>query len=83
MARRGKQIREKGKLKLSSYFKKIDDGTRVALVADAGIRTSFSKRLQGVSGKVITSRGKFKEVEIKDGNKLKTLVVHPIHLKKL
>jgi large subunit ribosomal protein L21e len=83
MARRGKKVREKGKLKLSSYFKSLDDGADVALVVDYGIRASFPRRLQGFSGKVAGSRGKFKLVEIKDGNKLKTFIVHPVHLKKL
>ncbi|MFH1521394.1 MAG: 50S ribosomal protein L21e [archaeon] len=83
MARRGKRIREKGKLKLSSYFKKIDDGADVALVTDAGVRASFPKRLKGMSGKVRESRGEFKLVEIKDGNKLKTFIIHPVHLRKL
>ena len=83
MARQGKKVREKGKLKLSSYFKKIDDGANVAIVTDAGIRSSYPKRIKGMSGKVIESRGKFKLVEIKDGNKAKTIIVHPVHLKKL
>ena len=83
MARRGRRVREKGKLKLSSYFKKIDDGVNVALVTDAGVKSSFPKRLKGMSGKVIRSRGRFKLVEIKDGGKLKTFIIHPVHLKKL
>lgn len=83
MARRGKKIREKGKLKLSSYFKNIDDGARVAVVDERGVRMSFPSRLRGMSGKVKCSRGKFKEVEIKDGDKLKTFVIHPVHLKVL
>ena len=83
MARQRKRVREKGKLGLSSYFKNIDDGANVALVTDVGIRASFPKRLKGMSGKVSGTRGKFKLVEIKDGNKLKTFIVHPIHLKKL
>ena len=83
MARQGKRVREKGKLKLSSYFKKIDDGAKVALVIDSGVRASFPRRLKGMSGKVSGSRGKFKLVEIKDGNKLKTFIIHPVHLKKL
>ena len=83
MARQRKRVREKGKLSLSSYFKKIEDGVDVALVTDVGVRASFPKRLKGISGKVIGSRGRFKLVEIKDGNKLKTFIVHPIHLKKL
>ncbi len=83
MARHGKRIREKGKLRLSSYFKKIEDGSSVAIVSDAGIRFSHPRRINGSSGKVVESRGKFKVVEIKDGNKLKTFIVHPVHLKKL
>ena len=83
MARQRKQVREKGKLKLSSYFKKIDDGERVALVTDAGVRATYPKRMKGLSGKVMGSRGRFKLIEIKDGNKLKTLIVHPIHLRRL
>lgn len=83
MVRQRKRVRERGKLRLSSYFKKIDDGTDVALVINLGVRASFPKRLKGMSGKVVGSRGKFKLVEIKDGNKLKTFIIHPIHLRKL
>ena len=83
MARQRKKVREKGKLNLSSYFKKIEDGSSVAIVTNLGIRSSFPKRLKGMSGKVVGSRGKFKLVEIKDGNKLKTFIIHPVHLKKL
>ena len=83
MARQAKKIRERGKLSLSSYFKKIEDGANVALVTDAGVVSSYAPRLKGMSGKVIESRGRFKLVEIKDGNKAKTIIVHPVHLKKL
>jgi len=83
MARQAKKIREKGKLRLSSYFKKIEDGASVALVSDAGVRMSYPKRLKGMSGKVMGSRGRYKLVEIKDGNKAKTIIVHPVHLRKL
>ena len=83
MAYKAKKIREKGKLRLSQYFKKIEDGSNVAIVADGGVRTSFPKRIQGLSGKVIEGRGKFKLVEIKDGGKMKTFIVHPVHLKLL
>ena len=83
MARRAKKIRDKGKLKLSSYFKVIEEGERVAIVDERGVRLSFPQRLRGMSGKVMKSRGKFKEVLIKDGNKAKTFVIHPVHLKVL
>jgi ribosomal protein L21E len=81
MARRAKNIKEKGKLKLSSYFKQINKGERVAIVDERGIRTNFPLRLQGMSGVVKGMRGKFIEIEIKDGNKLKMFIIHPVHLK--
>ena len=81
MARRAKNIKEKGKLKLNSYFKQISEGDRVAIVDERGIRASFPLRLRGMSGVAKGVRGKFVEVEIKDGNKLKTFIIHPVHLK--
>jgi large subunit ribosomal protein L21e len=81
MARQKKRVREKGKLKLSGYFRKINDGSSVAVVANVGVRCSFPKRLRGMSGKVSGSRGKFKLVEIKDGGKMKTFIIHPVHLR--
>lgn len=83
MARRAKKIRAKGKIKLSSYFRNIDDGARVAVVDERGAKMSFPQRLRGMTGKVKTSRGRYKEVEIKEGNKMKTFVIHPVHLRVL
>jgi len=77
------KVREKGKIKLSNYFKQIDDGIQVAIVANKAVRVSFPKRLNGRSGKTIGSRGKFKIIEIKDGDKMKKFIIHPIHLRKL
>ncbi|MBU2576911.1 MAG: 50S ribosomal protein L21e [Nanoarchaeota archaeon] len=83
MARQRKTVREKGKLRLSRYFKKIDDGAKVAIVTERGVRASFPKRIHGMSGKILESRGKFKLVQIKDGNKMKTFIMHPVHLRLL
>jgi len=80
---KGKKVRDKGKIKLSRYFKNIEEGSSVAIVQDKGVRASFPKRIQGKSGKVRGERGKFKLVEIMDGAKKKTFIIHPVHLKKL
>lgn len=81
MARQRKKVREKGKLRLSQYFKKLNDGTNVAVVTDMGLQARFPKRLKGLSGSVVGSRGKFKLIQIKTGNKMKTFIIHPIHLR--
>jgi len=78
-----RRIREKGKIKLSSYFKKLKDGERVAIVKNPIISSNFPARLVGKIGIVKSSRGRYKEVEIKDGEKIKTFIIHPIHLKKI
>jgi len=80
---KGKHVREKGKIKLSRYFKKIEGGSSVAIVIDKGTRAAFPKRLQGKSGKVVGARGKFKIIKLKDGNKEKQFIIHPVHLKTL
>jgi ribosomal protein L21E len=80
---KGKKIRNKGKVKISGYFKKVSDGDRVAIISELGVSSSFPKRLQGRGGVVIGTRGNFKLVEIKEGGKIKKYIVHPVHLKKL
>ena len=80
---KGKRVREKGKIRLSEYFKNIEEGARVALVTEPSVGASFPKRLKGLSGKVVGVRGNYKIVELKEGDKLKTFIVHPAHLKKL
>ena len=80
---KGKRIREKGKVKLSDYFRKFSDGDRVSIVREKGITSSFPKRLQGRSGIVFGSRGNYKLIKLNDGNKEKTFIIHPVHLKKI
>ena len=80
---KGKKLRQRGKIKLSQYFKKIVAGKTVAIVPELGIRISFPKRIYGKSGKVVGDRGRFKVVKLRDGNKEKTFIIHPVHLKML
>ena len=80
---KGKRIRQKGKIRLSKYFQKLSEGTRVAVVRDLGVRAGFPKRIIGKTGKITGVRGTYNIVELKDGNKTKSFIIHPIHLKKL
>ncbi len=80
---KGKKVREKGKIKFSEYFKKLNEGDRVCIVQEKGVCFSFPKRLQGKSGMIADTRGKYKVIKINDGKKEKTIIVHPVHLKKI
>ena len=50
---------------------------------DLGVSAKFPKRIIGKAGKIVGVRGRHRLVEIKDGNKTKTFIIHPIHLKGL
>ena len=78
-----KKTREKGKLKLSRYFQKLNEGDRVAVVREVSEKASFPERLQGRTGIIEGKRGKAYIVKIHDKNKLKGYIIKPIHLKKL
>ena len=78
-----KPIKDKGKLRLSKYFQhfKVDD--KVVLSAEPSVQKGmYHPRFHGKIGIVKGTHGKCYEVEIKDAEKTKSLIVHPIHLMK-
>jgi len=80
---KSKQVRARGKIKLSDYFQHIKEGSLVSVQRDLGINASFPERIQGRSGKVIGTRGDAKLVEMMDGGKRKIFIIHPVHLRRL
>ena len=78
-----KNIRSKGKIQLSQYFKKMTKGEKVAVVKEQSIPSSYPERIVGLTGVITGERGTYKIVQIKDGNLSKEYIIHPIHLKKL
>lgn len=81
--KKSKNIRKKGKIRFSEYFKKIADGKKVAVVQEKTVVNSYPARIVGLSGMVVGSQGNCKIVELMDGNKKKRFIIHPIHLKVL
>ena len=78
-----KQMKTKGKIKLSQYFQAFKTGDRVTVIRELALRPKFPKQLQGRSGVIDSKRGDSYLVKIKDLNKEKTYIIHPVHLKKL
>ncbi|PIO08376.1 50S ribosomal protein L21e [Candidatus Pacearchaeota archaeon CG10_big_fil_rev_8_21_14_0_10_34_12] len=78
-----KQIREKGKIQLSRYFQKFDEGESVSVVREKSISVNFPKRLQGRTGVIEGRRGKAYMIKIKEKTKDKKFLIEPIHLKKM
>lgn len=77
-------IREQGKIPLSKYFQVFAEGDKVGLKIQGNvIKGRFHPRFHGLTGTVTGQKsGACYEVQIYDGNKEKTLFVHPIHLVK-
>jgi large subunit ribosomal protein L21e len=77
-----KDRRHKGKISVSRFMQSFDIGQRVHLCIEPSIhKKDFHTQYIGKTGTINGTRGKCYEVTIKDGNKEKLLIIHPIHLK--
>lgn len=79
-----KHYSEKGKISIRRYLQKLEVGDKVSLVVEPAVqRGMYRPRFIGKIGKVVGKAGRCYEVEIRDSSKVKKLIVHPIHLKKV
>jgi large subunit ribosomal protein L21e len=75
---------DKGKLSIKSFLQKLDVGDKVSLnVEPAYQKGMYRPRFMGLIGTVVGKKGSCYQIEIKDIKKKKTLIVHPVHLKKV
>ena len=79
-----KSLRTKGKIGLSRYFAVFKEGDKVALKAEPSVQKGqYYRRYHGKVGIVKGKRGRCYEVIVKHDTKIKTFMVHPVHLKKV
>jgi len=73
----------KGRLSLRRYLQLFKIGERVNLSIEPSVQKGlYHLAFYGRSGIVKGKKGRCYEVSIKDGGKEKTLIVHPVHLKR-
>lgn len=78
-----KSVRERGKVSLVRYLQKFNEGDRVYLVLEPSVHSgTFYPRFYGKSGVILAKRGTCYEIEIKDHDKTKTIIAHPVHLRR-
>ena len=78
-----KNVRRKGKISLRKFFQKFKEGERVYLSAEPAYQKGmYFPRFHSKSGIVVGNQGTNYYVEIKDGNKQKKVLIHPVHLKR-
>jgi large subunit ribosomal protein L21e len=79
-----KTVRKKGKLSLSTYFQEFKPGDRVQLLCESSVhKGTYCLRFYGRIGVVMAKNGTCYNIKISDHNKEKTLIVHPVHLKRI
>lgn len=78
-----KPIRTKGKISLRKMLQSFNEGDKVILKAEPGIQNGiYFRRFHGSIGTVVKKLNTCYEVAIKDQNKAKKVIVHPVHLTK-
>lgn len=78
-----KQVRNRGKIGLTKYFQSFNAGDRVYLTVESAVQKGmYYPHFMGKSGTIKGKRGKCYEVSINDLGKEKTLIIHPVHMKK-
>ena len=79
-----KSVREKGKISIKRYFQEYKEGDKVILKAEPAIQKGmYHPRFHGYPGLIKEKKGNAYIIVIKDGNKEKDIIVHPVHLKKV
>jgi len=79
-----KSIREKSKFTVTKLLESYKAGDRVVLKLDSSFHTGmFLPRFHGKVGTVQGPRGKCYTIQMMDGNKEKTVVAHPAHLRRI
>lgn len=78
-----KERRSRGKISITRFFQSFNAGDRVYLSVESAVQKGmYHPRFMGKSGVIKGKRGRCYEVTINDIGKEKTLVVHPVHLRR-
>ena len=79
-----KPRRARGKISLTNYFQSFAEGDRVVLAADSAVQKGmYYPRFHGRVAVVKKKVGRCYQLALKDGKLEKSLIVHPVHLKKV
>ena len=78
-----KEKRRRGKISFTNYFQSFSAGDKVYLNVESSVQKGmYHPRFIGRTGVIKGKRGRCYEVAINDINKGKTLIVHPVHLRR-
>jgi len=75
--------RDRGKVSIRARLAKFNEAEKVAINIDPLYQKIPHPRFHGLTGKITGSQGRAYLVEIRDGNKTKTVLVTPEHLRRV
>jgi ribosomal protein L21E len=78
-----RRTRDRGKIRLSTYFQELKPGDKVAVIRDLAGDPRFPRRIQGKTGVIGGKQGKSYIVVIQDYNQQKKYIIQALHLKRL
>ncbi len=79
-----KTQKTQGKISLTRYFQEVKLGDKVCLKAEPACQDGmYNPVYHGKTGVVSGKKGRCYEILIKDRAKEKTLIVHPVHFRKV
>ena len=79
-----KNIRAKGKMSLTRFLQSFNKGDQVVLKMEPSYQKGgYFPRFHGRSGIIKAKKGRCYDVAIKDINKNKIVLVHPVHLRRV
>lgn len=79
-----KRRRDRGKISVTRFLQEFEVGDRVVIRPESSYHRGIPhQRFIGMSGVIKGKRGRSYLVEIRDGKKIKTLFLPPIHLKRV
>ncbi|MCQ2056413.1 MAG: 50S ribosomal protein L21e [archaeon] len=78
-----KKPRDRGLSPITKAFQAFGSGEKVNIIIDPSVHKGMPfSRFHGLTGTIIGKRGSAYEVNVKSGNKAKTVVARPEHLTK-
>jgi large subunit ribosomal protein L21e len=75
--------RDRGKISIRLRLQKFEENDKVSINIDPKYQKIPHPRFHGLTGKVIGSQGRAYCIAIRDGNKKKTILVTPEHLRRV
>lgn len=78
-----KNVKAKGKISLKNYLRQFSEGDKVNISIEPSILGGqVHTRFVGKAGIVVGKQGNCYLVKIKDMNKEKEVIVHPVHMRR-